>query len=327
MSARRVAIVTTSYPARPGDPSGHFVEAEARQLALGDATVTVLAPRPVGAEWEAPQGSKLHVVWLPGGAAFGWPGALERIRENPLRAFPALRFCVSACRALHQLGPFDAIVAHWIVPSAWPVAIGAGQNLEIVVHGSDVAVLERLPRRLATAIVRSLLDGGARFRFVSDELRRRVGGFDPRALGPDMRTKASPVRIDGVPDRCTARARFAIRDDERLAVIVGRLVSGKRTDVAIAWASARADRVIVIGDGPERRSLETSRVTFVGQLPRPETLAWIAAADCLVSASRSEGAPTVVREARLLGVPVVSAPAGDVAVWAATDPGITVIDA
>ena len=57
----------------------------------------------------------------------------------------------------------------------------------------------------------------------------------------------------------------------------------------------------------------------------PETLAWIAAADLLVSASRDEGAPTVVREARLLGTPVLAARAGDVERWAAQDPGITLL--
>lgn len=329
MSPRKVAVVTTSYPAGPGDPSGHFVEAEAQELAQRGAVVTVLAPHPAGAKRQTParqRGSDVRVVWLPGGAAFGWPGALERIRRNPARIFFALLFCASARRALERLGPFDAVVAHWIVPGAWPIAVGTGPRLEVIVHGSDVAVLERLPQRFAAAMVRSLLDVGARFRFVSDELRARVGRFDARALGPFARVEASPVRVDGVPDRRTARARLGIGRDERLAVIVGRLVPGKRTDVAITWATARADRVVVIGDGPARGRPETPRVTFLGKLPRPDTLAWIAAADCLVSASRSEGAPTVVREARLLGVPVVTAASGDVAAWAATDPGITVID-
>jgi teichuronic acid biosynthesis glycosyltransferase TuaC len=52
----------------------------------------------------------------------------------------------------------------------------------------------------------------------------------------------------------------------------------------------------------------------------------MAAADVLVSASREEGAPTVVREARALGVPVVAVPCGDLATWAAADPGIALVN-
>ena len=48
----------------------------------------------------------------------------------------------------------------------------------------------------------------------------------------------------------------------------------------------------------------------------------IAAADVLVHCSTVEAAPSVVREARACGVPVVATDAGDVGRWAATDPDI-----
>jgi glycosyltransferase involved in cell wall biosynthesis len=56
-----------------------------------------------------------------------------------------------------------------------------------------------------------------------------------------------------------------------------------------------------------------------------DALAWISCADYLVSASRLEGAPTAVREARALGVPVVAAPSGDLMEWARTDAGIEIL--
>ena len=46
---------------------------------------------------------------------------------------------------------------------------------------------------------------------------------------------------------------------------------------------------------------------------------WIRASDLVVSASREEGAPTVVREARALGTPVVTTAAGDLVKWAELD--------
>jgi len=39
-----------------------------------------------------------------------------------------------------------------------------------------------------------------------------------------------------------------------------------------------------------------------------------------------EAAPTVIREARALGVPVIACDAGDVAAWAADDAGIRVVE-
>ncbi len=85
--------------------------------------------------------------------------------------------------------------------------------------------------------------------------------------------------------------------------------------------------VIVVGDGPELAELSARfpNVRFIGRVPRSEALCFIAAADVLVSASAAEGAPTVVREARTLGVPVVAVAAGDLALWARSDPGIVVV--
>lgn len=324
---QRVAFVTTSYPSGAGDPSGHFVEAEAEARALAGDDVTVIAPRTPSAGLFPPAASsRLRIEWLPGGDAFGPPGALERLRHDGTRVLGALAFVRAARAALRRKGPFDAVVAHWLVPSAWPIATRDAARLEVVVHGSDVRVLEQLPIRMATHIVGSLWSNGARFRFVSRDLRRRLTsrtGIRELAL-----STVEPAAVDcrGAPSRVEARARLGVAETERLAVIVSRLVADKRVPVAVRWARERAARVVVIGDGPERRALASAGVQLLGPLPRPETLAWIAAADCLVSASRAEGAPTVVREARQLGVPVVTAPCGDVREWAASDPGITVID-
>jgi glycosyltransferase involved in cell wall biosynthesis len=92
-------------------------------------------------------------------------------------------------------------------------------------------------------------------------------------------------------------------------------------------------RLVVIGDGPERASLAKeaeplgAAATLLGALPRREALAWIRAADVLVHPSAVEAAPTVVREARALGVRVVACDSGDVATWAGSDPGIGIAPA
>jgi glycosyltransferase involved in cell wall biosynthesis len=70
---------------------------------------------------------------------------------------------------------------------------------------------------------------------------------------------------------------------------------------------------------------EYPNVTWLGQRSRVDTLRYIRAANLLISASRSEGAPTVVREARALGTPVVAAIAGDLSNWAQTDDGLVIV--
>ena len=99
--------------------------------------------------------------------------------------------------------------------------------------------------------------------------------------------------------------------------------TSRRTSSA---AGAIDAKVVVCGDGPERQRLERGfpKVHFLGQVPRKRALEWMAASDVVLSASLEEGAPTVVREARALGVPVVTADTGDVTSWAKRDTGIFV---
>jgi len=270
-------------------------------------------------------GGNPHVEWLRGGDAFGPPGALERLSEDPRRLAGIAQFIVSARARLRELRP-DTIVAQWLVPSAFPIALGVACALEIVVHGSDVRVLERLPRAVRLALVKTLVNQGATFRFVSHDLRDQLGQSTRVQWFRDARVKPSPIDVRSAPSRADARRALSIPEDVRLAVIVARLVPGKRVDVAIDLArNDGATRIVVVGDGPERarlRALATD-AEFTGSLPRHEALTWIAAADVLTSASRDEGAPTVIREARALGVPVVAVPCGDLATWAADDPGVS----
>jgi glycosyltransferase involved in cell wall biosynthesis len=333
----RVAFVTTSYPRTEGDPSGHFVQTEARARARQGDTVFVLAPgRGEASDRFDPEGVELR--WLPGGDAFGPPGALERLRERPARALGAARFVVDARRALGSLGRLDEIVAHWMMPAAFPIVIpaspgsaGAGSTpvaLEVMVHGSDGALFERLPGPVRHRMAAALASRSARVRCVSEDLRARLVRAAP-ALGPLCHVAPAAIDVSAAPTRNDARRALGVAAGDRIALVVSRLLPSKRPDVAVRLALSRApSRVVVLGDGPLAPALARlgPSITTLGQRPRPEALAWIAAADLVVSASRSEGAPTVIREARALGVPVLAVPAGDLRAWAATDPGIELID-
>jgi len=319
----RIAVLTTSYPRAPGDAAGHFVASEVRRLRARGHEVEVFAPGPrQAANWEP------SVHWLGDRGAFGWPGALPRLRENPLRALGASEFALRARQALRASGPFARLQAHFLVPSGWPIALLGLENqarteLELVGHGSDVRLFCRLPKPLRKHITSAWLARGARLRLTSEELAHLVVGQHPE-LRAVVSVEASPIDVDGTPDRRTARERLGFSENATVAVVVARLIPEKRVDVALRALSAFAVSVLVVGDGPQLEALRACfpKVRFAGRLPRDEALCCIAAADVLVSASREEGAPTVVREARLLGVPVVALGAGDLEKWARHDPGI-----
>jgi len=327
-SRGHVALITTSYPTHPGDPSGHFVAAEARALVREGRAVTVVAPSVTRARaLRVERRDGVEVRWVPAGDAFGPPGAWIRLRERPLRGFGALRFVRAAERELAGLETVERVIAHFLVPSGWPIGVrSAKAPLEVVVHGSDLGVVEALPRALRERLAQRL--ASASIRCVSTELRERLG----RALGPPFSARASvapsPLELDPTPERSAARRALGLAPDARLVVMVGRLVRAKRCNVALRAATlVPGARLVVVGDGPERARLEREfpEACFTGAVPRPRALEWLSAADVLVSASEREGAPSVVREARALGTRVVALPAGDLEAWSRDDPGLTVL--
>lgn len=102
-----------------------------------------------------------------------------------------------------------------------------------------------------------------------------------------------------------------------LIIAVGRMVKTKNYPLLLR-AFARlpftnsAARLIILGDGPERRSLQrlakklgiTTRLTMPGKVANPYV--WMANADLFVHSSNYEGWPNVLIEAMVIGLPVVS---------------------
>jgi teichuronic acid biosynthesis glycosyltransferase TuaC len=320
----RIAVLSTSYPRWDGQAAGHFVAAEAAALCQQGHEVVVIAPGPRNEVC----GTAPLVSRLAAGDSFGPPGVLARLRERPSRVWGALAFCWRARRELERRGPFDQIVAHWLLPCAWPIASGKAPTLEVVAHGSDVRLFCRLPSALRRHIARSWLDRQVRLRCVSRELRDLLIEASHPALAAQTRVEPVPLVLGTPPGRAVARERLGVGEGTRLALLVARLVPEKRVAAALrALVHLPGIALVVVGGGPLlselRRDFPTVR--FTGELERPRALEWIAAADVLVSASLREGSPTALREARALGVPIVAQPAGDLRAWAAGDPGVWLV--
>lgn len=295
----RVAVVTTSYPSSERDPSGHFVESEVKELERAGHAVSVIRP-------------------VPGGA-FGWPGVAARVAARPWRIAEAGTWLGRAALSLRAVGP-QRVIAHWAIPSAFPVARAVpNAELEVVSHGGDVRLLAALPEHPRERLVRSIARRAHTWRFVSATLRDQL----LHALCDDARAEVERIAtvrpcVLTMPDvRDEAARRRRDFDGRKLYVCAGRLVASKRVDKVIDYvASSKGDRkgrvLVIVGDGPERARLEHLAhrwgmdVRFVGTRSRHDTLAWLGAADEIVHASMAEGLSTVIREAEHLGVPLTT---------------------
>lgn len=298
MTRGSVCVVTTSYPVAEGDPSGHFVEAEVRELERAGHPVQVVKP--------------------DAGGAFGWPGVEARLRQRPWRIFDAGGFVAASILNIRRARP-SRIVAHWCVPSGFPIATSAdldGVDLELVSHGADVRLLNRMPRRAREYVVRVLVERASRWRFVSEGLRDELLATLPTTLAMRVRQKSVVVPSPlGMPDvGALVRERRRTLGPRKLYVAAARLVASKRVDKVIDYVASEhrhhEPMLVVLGDGPERERLEEVAhrwridARFLGKTTRPEALSWIGAADEFVHASEVEGFSTVLREAEHLGVKV-----------------------
>jgi glycosyltransferase involved in cell wall biosynthesis len=101
-----------------------------------------------------------------------------------------------------------------------------------------------------------------------------------------------------------------------VVIAVGRLTHAKGFDVLIDAFSrivkATSARLVILGDGPDRTTLEAqisaNNIQGVCQLVgyQPNPYAYMAKASLFVLSSRFEGLPTVLIEALALGIPVIS---------------------
>ncbi len=112
-------------------------------------------------------------------------------------------------------------------------------------------------------------------------------------------------------DRIAARARLG-EGEGPLVVCVGRLSKQKGQDVLLdAWARVLqvvpSARLVLVGEGPERPTLERRRVAgvhFAGE--RADVADWLAAADVVAMPSRWEGMSLVMLETMAVGRSIVA---------------------
>jgi glycosyltransferase involved in cell wall biosynthesis len=311
----RIGLLTTSFPRRAGDYAGSFVGDRVARLVADGHDVDVIAAGDAGFS----EGHHLTVTRLFAAAGlFYGTGAPERLEAGGAWFAAAAFFAALAAATRARAGAWDVIESHWLVPCAAAAStVAPDRPRRAWAHSGDVSLLERLP--LGRTLARRLARDGTDLRFVSADLRARFGRL---VGGPVGTVEPIPLADGAFAPRSGADAALRRRLGLMLPTVlsVGRLVPIKGHTRLIHGASLAAAKghtaeVVILGDGPERERLAGLAgrlgvpLRLPGFVPRAEVAAWMRAADLMVLPSiplpngRSEGAPTVLREAAAVGIP------------------------
>jgi glycosyltransferase involved in cell wall biosynthesis len=119
----------------------------------------------------------------------------------------------------------------------------------------------------------------------------------------------------GVQERFFAQ-KWEPNPAEPFALFVGTAEPRKGLqDLVAAFAHPRlaSHRLCVLGDGPVLRQMQAQalpNIEWLGRVSREETVARMSRAWCLVLPTRADTSPNVVKEARVIGLPVITSPHG-----------------
>jgi glycosyltransferase involved in cell wall biosynthesis len=328
--ATRVRLFTSAFPQRAGDPAGGFIAALSVALVARGHSVHVES---ASGAW-APPGVVVRGPRAGGSALYAAGSAAERLALGGVRAWLAAGRAQAAltARGWACRGRSDVTVGHWLVPSG-PAALAAGGRVVLYAHGSDVALLERLP--MGGSFARALDAGAQVVAPVSEDLARRWCALLGRA--PRAQVRVAPMGVSPpAPDAHALSALLTQPLRPHSIVTVGRLVRQKGLDVLLTALVGRDDVTwLAAGDGPERSRLQARATTLgvdlrlLGALtPRPRD-ALLASATLFVLPSRvverrAEGAPVALREALASGVPCVASAVGGVPEQA-PEPALTLV--
>jgi glycosyltransferase involved in cell wall biosynthesis len=211
----------------------------------------------------------------------------------------------------HQYSPF----VYGCVAALW----NPGLRVVFTEHGRRSDQPPRTKQRVANHVLGRL---GHRMFAVSEELRQfmAISGF------PRKRLRVIYNGIDpGLPPapgaRAAARARLGLPEEAFVVGTVARLDPVKDLATLVhgfaAARSSRADaRLVLVGDGPERGSLERvaksadmgGSTTFLGERSDPREI--LPAFDVYVNSSVTEGVSITILEAMAAFLPVVATSVG-----------------
>jgi glycosyltransferase involved in cell wall biosynthesis len=314
----RLLVFCPYFPPHVGGLEGYVRDLNEELLRLElVASITVLtADLPAGAPPLEQSAAGYRVVRYP---------ALDVIPNFPAPSLWRRGFWRATRTALRS-GDHDLVVSHtrFFLSSAAALLYSrlTGLPLLHVEHGSDYVQLGSPSRRaLARAYDHTLGRLVLRHAQVVVAISGAAADFVKDLSGREARViyrGVDPARYDRVEPSAELLELAAGR---LVVAYIGRLIDGKGVaDLVEAFARRqRQDALLcIVGDGPRRGELEAlcrhrglgDRCVFLGQRPESTALSLIRAADIVVNPSYTEGLPTAVLEAAMLGRAILASDVG-----------------
>jgi glycosyltransferase involved in cell wall biosynthesis len=309
---RRILLLASGFPRSVDDDHKPFLLAHARALAAAGNRVTVVCPGAPGLPGRE-EIAGVEVVRFRYGPrrleTLAYDGAMYRRVLGPaalvlplfLEAFLATAVVAARRREV------DVIHGHWWAPAGLVAVLAArpaGTASVVHLHGSDSVAGSGPARPLARWVLRHADAVLA----VSDELAawgREVSDL-PVPVAP------MPVDVDGLGAGPTPPPAGGP------VLAAGRLLPEKGFDVLVRAAARTGDRLVVLGEGPERERLEHLAASLHVDLELPGAVApgemagWYRRARVVAVPSRREGFGMVAAEAAAAGRAVVGSRVGGV---------------
>ena len=322
-----VLVLTPWYPVRAGETEGLFVKQQSDALAGAGCKVVAISPRPRwlpvpgnrGSYWRNSAGLPQHTVvdgidvYLPRYTILprqiGWYGV-------GASCFRSMRRLLEGLNRQHG---FDVVLGHEFLPVGLSLSYLkriVRRPIAFTVHGQNAAVGRFLGKSQGAVIKSKMWESVDQVIAVGSPL---LGWLE--SLGAHRsQIKVIPNgvgRIEGspqFPDDYVERYR-----NKRVILSVSNLFGTKGIDLNIrALRSLKDDgfenlHYIVIGEGPCRSELTRlttelglkDSVTFLGRLPRKETLAYMNACELFSLPSWQEAFGIVYVEAMALAKPAI----------------------
>jgi len=313
----KVLFLTHNFPRYDGDIAGNFLLRFASALGRNGVDVRVVAPAEPGldesARFNGTGVSRFHYAPKKFETLAYGGNMAEQVRDSWSARFTLLGFLGAEFRAAvrerREFQP-DVIHAHWWFPSGlvgtWLAKL-SNTPLVTTMHGSDVR------------IARSISMSRPAFRHVLQNSRAITAVSKWLAHEAQLLVSTPSAMVAPMPVATELFTPGGPRNAGTL-LFVGRLTVQKGLDLLL-HALTRLPQTItldVVGDGPERQSLEQlarqlgvgDRVRWHGAQPQSRLVEFYRRTAALVVPSADEGLGLVAVEAMLCETPVVAFASG-----------------
>jgi glycosyltransferase involved in cell wall biosynthesis len=247
------------------------------------------------------------------------PGRVDRNVASLLSMFGFFPASLMAGMKILKRERYDLIHSFFAIPSALPGMFLA--RLFKIPHlvsilGGDIYDPSKTLSPHCTPLLKQTV---ARILNSADKVISLSSDIKNRAKKYYSVSKPIDVIHLGIPEPVfpkMERADFGLAENEKILITIGRLVTRKGVDELIGIVKELEDpmiRLVIIGDGPERRNLEqcaddsgiSKQIRFLGNVSDEDKFALLKLADLYVSTSVHEGFGIVFLEAMAASLPVI----------------------